>query len=79
VIRLEPGERDSVAIAGDWNGWAATPLARVGPTVWEIVLALRPGAYHYTVVLDGETWTIPSDVPSVPDGMGSRVAVLTVF
>lgn len=79
VIRLRAGEHDSVAIAGDWNGWTATPLTRVGPNMWEIVVPLRPGTYHYTVLVDGMAWTIPDDVPSVPDGMGSQVAVLTVF
>jgi hypothetical protein len=79
VIRLRPGARSTVAIAGDWNGWTATPLTKVGPNVWEIVLSLQPGTYHYTVLLDGQAWTIPGGVPSVPDGMGSQVAVFTVF
>jgi len=79
VIRLRPGERRTVAIAGDWNGWTATPLTKVGPNVWEIVVALQPGTYHYTVLLDGKAWTIPGGIPTVPDGMGSQVAVFTVF
>lgn len=79
MIRLRPGAHTSVAIAGDWNGWTTTPFTRLGPNLWEIVLSLPPGTYHYTVFLDGQAWTIPGDVPSVPDGMGSRVAVLTVF
>jgi len=31
------------------------------------------------VFIDDTAWTIPAGVPSVPDGMGSVVAVLTVF
>ncbi|HJQ65480.1 MAG TPA: glycogen-binding domain-containing protein [Gemmatimonadales bacterium] len=79
VIRLRPGAHTTVAIAGDWNSWTATPLTKVGPNVWEISLSLQPGTYHYTVLIDGQAWTIPGGVPSVPDGMGSQVAVLTVF
>jgi hypothetical protein len=41
-------------------------------------LPLRPGVYHFTLLVDGSAWTIPSGVPSVPDGMGGRVAVLVV-
>jgi hypothetical protein len=31
------------------------------------------------VLIDGAPWRIPDGVPSVPDGMGGRVAVLNVF
>ena len=54
-------------------------LARAGSDLWEIVLTLSAGTYHYTLFVEGVAWTIPASVPSVPDGMGGRVAVLTVF
>jgi hypothetical protein len=68
-----------VSIAGDWNAWTAAPLAHVGSDVWEVVLPLSPGFYHFALFIDGVAWTIPHGVPSVPDGMGGRVAVLSVL
>lgn len=78
LLRLRQ-RANTVAIAGDWNGWTLTPLDRTGPDQWEIVLPLSAGTYHYTLFFEGSAWTIPANVPSVPDGFGGRVAVLTVF
>ncbi len=68
----------SVSIAGDWNGWVPTPLSATRSNRWKTDLALSPGVYHFTLLVDGVAWTIPSGVPSVPDGLGGRVAVLVV-
>jgi hypothetical protein len=51
----------------------------VGPDVWEVVLHLSNGIYSFTLFLDGKAWAIPERVPSIPDGLGGRVAVLTVL
>jgi hypothetical protein len=78
TLEFERHGAQSVAIAGDWNSWLATPLDRTRPDRWVVRLPLRPGVYHFTLLVDGSAWTIPSGVPSVPDGMGGRVAVLVV-
>jgi len=73
-----PGVR-SISIAGDWNGWTRVPLAQVRPDVWEVVLHLSNGIHTFTLFLDGKAWVIPEHVPSIPDGLGGRVAVLTIL
>jgi len=78
TLEFERHGAQSVAIAGDWNSWLATPLDRTRPDRWVVRLPLRPGVYHFTLLVDGSAWTIPSGVPSVPDGLGGRVAVLVV-
>jgi hypothetical protein len=78
TLEFERHGAKSVAIAGDWNSWLATPLDGTRPDRWVAHLPLRPGVYHFTLLVDGSAWTIPSGVPSVPDGMGGRVAVLVV-
>ncbi|HEY6224413.1 MAG TPA: glycogen-binding domain-containing protein [Gemmatimonadales bacterium] len=78
TLELERRGAQSVSIAGDWNSWLATPLNTTRPDHWVVHLALPPGVYHFTLLIDGSTWTIPSGVPSVPDGMGGQVAVLVV-
>lgn len=79
VIRLRMRDAGVVTIAGDWNGWTPAPLVPAGPDLWEVTVSLTPGAHRFLVVIDGAPWRIPEGVPSVPDGMGGRVAVLTVF
>jgi hypothetical protein len=78
TLEFERRGAQSVAIAGDWNSWLPTPLDPTRPDRWVVHLPLRPGVYHFTLLVDGSAWTIPSGVPSVPDGMGGRVAVLVV-
>jgi AMP-activated protein kinase-like protein len=78
TLEFERRGAQSVAIAGDWNSWLPTPLDTTGPGRWVAHLPLPPGVYHFTLLIDGSAWTIPSGVPSVPDGMGGRVAVLVV-
>ena len=47
----------SVAVAGDFNGWSATAnrLQREGE-LWRIELPLKPGRYRYKFVLNGVEW-----------------------
>jgi hypothetical protein len=78
VVRLRQPGAHTVAIAGDWNAWLPAPLSRLGSDRWEIALPLGPGAYHFTLLVDSSSWAIPDGVPTVPDGMGGRVAILTV-
>jgi hypothetical protein len=69
---------ESVAIAGDWANWDALPLRRVADDIWEIALELGPGIYRYSLVVDGETWTLPSGAMGEPDGFGGQVGLLVV-
>jgi hypothetical protein len=81
LLRYRPGGASprSVAIAGDWNGWSPQRLTRVGGSRWEATVPLGPGTYRFMLVVDGAPWAIPNGVPSIPDGMSGRVAVLSVF
>lgn len=79
VIRLRLRDAQVVTIAGDWNEWAPAPLVRTGPDQWDLTVTLTPGPHRFLVFIDGAPWLIPDGVPSVPDGMGGRVAVLNVF
>lgn len=84
VVRLMlPAEgARSVAVAGDFNGWAtdATPLEDPeGDGVFVGNLRLLPGSYAYMFVVDGDRWvTDPYAVNYRDDGFGNRNAVLRV-
>lgn len=76
VFRV-PGAR-AVAVAGEWNGWDNAPLTARPDGRWETVVRLGPGAYRFALVVDGERWTVPAGVPSMPDDFGGSVGLLVV-
>ena len=78
TLEFEQRGAQTVAVAGDWNSWLPEPLRPTRPDRWAVQLSLAPGVYHFTLLIDGTAWTIPPGVPSVPDGLGGRVAVLVV-
>ena len=41
-------------------------------------IAIEPGIYRYSLVVGGETWTLPPGVISEPDGVGGQVGLLIV-
>jgi len=71
-------EASSVDIAGEWNQWTPVPLTRVASRRWEAVLRLVPGAYRFSLIVDGERWVVPADVPELPDGFGGSVGLLVI-
>jgi AMP-activated protein kinase-like protein len=79
VIRIRLRGVRVVTVAGDWNDWTPAPLEQSGHGLWEVSLPLSPGPHRFMIMVDGAPWEIPEGVPSVPDGMGARVAVLNVF
>jgi AMP-activated protein kinase-like protein len=78
TVRFQMPGADSVAIAGDWNGWAPVSLTGIGNDVWLGALRLRPGTYHFNLLVDGKDWVVPRGVATVPDGLGGIVGVLIV-
>lgn len=65
-------------IAGDWNDWTPVRLTPDGPGRWSVEVALPPGVYEFSIVVDGTEWTVPDGVATVPDEFGGRVALLIV-
>jgi 1,4-alpha-glucan branching enzyme len=64
-------------LAGDFNGWdaQAQPMVKGSDGVWSATVKLKPGAYQYKFVVDGEwsedhtnshrAWTAEGTVNSV--------------
>lgn len=81
-----------VQLAGNWpeNNWArgdgSVGEANIGlmtagtDGVWEIVVPLGPGRFHYLFLVDENTWQLDPGNPEVaPDGPVGRSSVLVVF
>jgi 1,4-alpha-glucan branching enzyme len=81
VVFTWAGTATSVAIAGDWNGWAinSDPLVKQADGTWRIVKKLAPGTYAYKFVVNGGTWKQDEANPeSRDDGFGGKNSVVTV-
>ncbi len=68
----------SVDIAGEWNQWTPVPLSQAASRRWETVLHLGPGAYRFSLIVDGRQWVVPADVPTLPDDFGGSVGILII-
>ena len=80
LVLLRP-DAQSVAVAGDFNGWnpAQTKLEPSDEGIWTVTLSLNPGRYEYMFVIDGEQWVAdPFATEETVDGFGSKNAVLDV-
>lgn len=59
---LAPGAKE-VFVAGDFNQWVAQTLFhRNGGDLWQCVVPLRGGSYHYKFLIDGE-WKLDPNAP----------------
>lgn len=71
----------SVALAGDFNGWdpAQIRLQRGADGHWAGAVSLPPGVYQYMFVVDGERWVAdPSAAESLDDGFGQRNSLVRI-
>lgn len=74
-----PGAR-SVKLAGDFTGWEAHPVEmRHSPDgMWTVAVPLRPGAYAYRFIVDGQWSDDPDSAQQAPNPFGTQNAVLNV-
>jgi 1,4-alpha-glucan branching enzyme len=80
-FRVEAIGAESVAIAGDFTGWAPEhDLEDLnGDGIWTGRVPVRPGVHSYMFVIDGSNWiTDPHAERYLEDGFGNRNAVLAV-
>jgi anti-sigma factor RsiW len=81
IIFYSP-EASSVALIGDFNEWGqreVTMAQAADRGIWEFSMSLKPGVYHYNLLVDGEKWVAnPKSSTLVPDGYGGYDSVLVV-
>jgi hypothetical protein len=78
---LDAPDAQSVAVAGDFDGWVGTHTLQDGDGdgVWTGRVPLRPGVHAYMFLVDGGTWlTDPRAERYADDGFGNRNAILAV-
>ncbi len=75
-------EATSVALCGEFNGWAEGDiyLSRDTEGIWRTIVALEPGrSYRYRFLLDGERWENARDADDyLPNPFGTMDSVVIV-
>lgn len=78
LLELRAPEASSVAVAGSWNEWQATPMTERDGTFFTLV-KLPPGRYEYMFIIDGQRWVPDPEAPLTrDDGFGRRNSVLDI-
>ena len=75
------GAASSVALCGDFNGWATQtdPMKQQSDGTWTIVRKLSPGSHAYKFLIDGKVWRLDEANPSTQDDdFGGKNSVITV-
>ncbi len=78
---LEAPGATTVAVAGDFSGWASDFVLEDadGDGIWTGRIPITPGLHKYMFVIDGTDWvTDPGAQRYADDGFGNRNAVLAV-
>ena len=82
VFVFHDDHADSVAVAGDFNGWSqrAAPLRRNGSGLWSIeIMVPRAGRFEYKFIINGQRWIDdPSNGLKAPDNYGGLNSVLVI-
>jgi len=70
----------TVSLAGDFNGWRATPLKRNDSGLWTInINAPRRGRFEYKFIINGQRWLEdPNNGMKAPDNHGGLNSVLVI-
>jgi hypothetical protein len=68
----------SVAVIGDWSGWAPLPLAHRDNDLYEATYTLPSGRHAWSLRINDMTVTPPEAAAYVDDGFGGRNAIVEV-
>lgn len=71
----------SVALVGDFNGWAksSTQLAPTGNRgVWSVSIPLTAGRHEYAFIVDGKRWVADPFATTRHDDFGTESSIVTL-
>jgi hypothetical protein len=67
-----------VELMGDFTGWQAVDLLRVGDGEWVLPTPVPEGAHRLCIRVDNGPWRAPPGLPTAPDEFQGQVGVLVV-
>lgn len=78
TLRIRVPSARSVELSGDFTGWKPVALHRGDDDRWEVTLPIAPGMHRVAIRVDGDAWTPPPGVTTVPDEFQGTVGIITV-
>jgi len=78
TLRIRVPSARSVELSGDFTGWKPITLTQADDDHWETTLAIAPGMHRVVIRVDGDAWTPPPGVSSVPDEFQGNVGVIVI-
>ena len=79
-FQLSAPEANTVALAGDFNGWNVNslPLKKGKLGTWKASIKLKPGRYEYRFSVNGEWWDDPHAQERVSNPFGGYNSIKVV-
>ena len=78
VLRIQAPGAERVEVRGDATEWRPVALVARG-RFWELALpGAEPGTQRLLVRVDGGTWKVPGNLPTVEDDFGARVGLIVL-
>lgn len=81
TFSLDDAGAQRVAVVGEFNGWNrdATPMTRTDDGRWRARVAVSPGRYTYSFVVNDSVWVADPSAPRAPNRwFGGTKSVLVV-
>lgn len=78
TLRIRVPSARSVELSGDFTNWKPIALSRTDDDRWEATLPIAPGIHRVAIRVDGDAWTPPPGVSTVPDEFQGTVGVIVV-
>lgn len=68
----------SVDLIADFTDWQPAALTRMPNGEWTLACVIAPGTHRVAIRVDGGSWIVPPNLPSVEDDFGGAVGLLIV-
>jgi len=78
TLRIRVPSARTVELSGDFTGWKPVALKHADDDRWETTLSIAPGIHRIVIRVDGDAWSPPPGVSSVPDEFQGVVGVIVV-
>jgi hypothetical protein len=78
TLRIRVPDARSVEMSGDFTSWKPIMLKRSDSDSWTATLAIAPGLHRLAIRVNGDAWTPPPGIATVPDEFQGTVGVIVV-
>jgi hypothetical protein len=62
----------------DFTDWEPVPMDRATTGEWRVERLIARGTHRVAIRVDGGTWIVPPNLPSVADEFGGEVGIVIV-